>query len=563
MTKARPRGLLTGQNLYHAYHIVRDLENREQQQRAEERHIRSEERAEEAHALQIDRMHEELRNQKIAQQLAEARFKDPKTSGLLGRSRFATLHDARRIGLCDSSGLFLGLLDGTGIYYNGERPLVTYAGTRSGKGRNLVLQALGRYEQRTVIVTDVKDGENAFSSAHHRLHNLKQRVITLNPKGLYGLPKTRLNPLDLVIQAPDNEKFDKAEFITSVLFPQINPDALNAWVNEGAALIVRCVITHLARIAPQECTLGRLWEFFTTDTDTLVKNLKQLETSPSRTVAGYSKLIQGWTKAITQWAAYTSAFGRAFQGFAPESVYTQATDASDFDVRDLTKERHTVYLMMPHDDIKEKGMWVSLMLNHLIRVTAANPGPVQTLFLLDEFTQLPPVPVVTDAINMTAGRGQQFWIFAQDRESLERDYGKARARQFERMSGITQLWQSRDRELIQDVEYLAGKTSVNMIGANMSHGGHVGTGLQLTEQARPLIQAEDHRLAAEDEQFIIPFQGPVIKARLWPWDKTEGIRQVLRDPRQALFVKTLEPLQPLLEHEAEPSDEDLQTQESI
>ena len=53
--------------------------------------------------------------------------------------------------------------------------------------------------------------------------------------------------------------------------------------------------------------------------------------------------------------------------------------------------------------------------------------------------------------------------------------------------------------------------------------------------------------------------GPVIKARLWPWDKTAGNRHVLRDPRKALEVKTLEPLQPLLGCEVRTGDEGTQT----
>lgn len=513
------------------------------QRRQEARALEAHDWHRESHTLQMQREQERLARERNAERLARARFTDPTPSGVLGNAQFATRADCRDMGLCDSAGFFLGVLDGEGqpgLFYNGDKHLTIYAGTGSGKGVNYVLPNLALYGRpgpnrpgRSVVVTDVKGGENAFASAHHRAFNLESRVVCLNPAGLYGLDSVCINPFDVVINAPQAEMFDRAAGPASVLAPVLDREAQNAWVNEGAALLLRAVIAHLAATDPERCTPGRLWEFFITATKALFKKLEELQDSPLTAVRGYAVQFMDWMKSPNQWNAYSSAIGYALQGFTPDSPYTRATDRTTFDARTITQTPTTVYLMMPKGDLLDKGHWVSLMLNHLVRVTGEGQGPCGALFLLDEFTQLPPVPRILEAVNMNRSAGQQFVVLAQDRETLERRYGKSGAGQFERQSGMVAAWDLRDISLMKDLEYLSGRTSVQIIGASMSEGGQIGTGLTLSEQTRPLLQPEDMRTSPAGTQYLLPHRGRMVRARLMPWYAIEDVEDVLRDTRKA------------------------------
>jgi type IV secretion system protein VirD4 len=514
------------------------------QAKQEQRAIEGHEMHKESHALQMQTEREKREAHQRARELSAARFNDPRTSGVLGNAKFGTVEDADIFGLTDEGGLFLGTLEGQGLHYSGAAHLLTYAPTRAGKGLNVITQNLahvdGRLDKRSMVVVDVKNGENAYASAEHRMANLGDRVIMLNPYGLVGGKHTRINPLDRVAMGPRDEIIDRAAAIAYVLVPP-KADNKDAWVTEGARQILQTVIAHYALTDPARCTLGNLWRFVMRDTKAIRIDFRVMEKSSLAAVAGYAGLFLGWMDAHAQWAAYMSEMSTCLNAFEPDSPYTKATDVSEWDAQDMTLSPHTVYVMMKGKHLKSKGKWVSLMINHLIETAAESPGAYSPLFMLDEFTQLPPIPAVMNALNLYAGLGIQLWFFAQDRKSIAALYGDDGAARIESQCEVMQAWRFRDVGLMKDIEYWAGKTSVKLINANMSDGEQLGTGLTLTEQARPLLQAEDMRNMAHDDQFIFLQRGPVFKAKLQPVTTTEDHAEVIRDVRDILTGAKLPP----------------------
>jgi type IV secretion system protein VirD4 len=532
-------------------------QQQEHQARAEYRQVEAHDWHRQSHEQQMRRAAAQEKSEREARAMAARHFNDPRASGVLGNARFASLDDCRRMGMCDSAGYFLGLHpSGAGLYYNGDKHMTVYAGTGSGKGvcsilPNLLWYGRDRRSARSLIVTDVKNGENAAASAEHRARNLGQRVVLLNPARLFGWESVQVNPLDRVTLAPDDEKAEKAFEVACVLAPVIDPSAQNAWVNQGAALLLQAVIAHLAATDPERCTLGRLWEFFTTDRATLKKRLAPLYKSPLPSVCGWAAQFTDWMSSPNQWNAYSSGIAHALQGFTPESPFTRATDRTTFDVRTITKEPTTVYLMMRAGDLFSKGHWAALMVNHLMRVTADHTGPCGSTFLLDEFAQLPTIPRVLDFTNLNRGAGQKLVIYAQDRESLVRKYGEHGAGQFERQSGVLAAWHLRDVALMRELEYLSGRASVKVTGASLSQGGQMGTGISLQEHTRALLQAEDMRQAQPDTLYLLPAAGPMVRAHLVPYYAMQEADR-LRDHR-SLSIDTKLPALPALKEPAIPT----------
>ena len=95
--------------------------------------------------------------------MGERRKEAGKTTGTFGEAAFATLEECEAAGLLNPQGLYIGLLDGQPLFYNGKAHLLTCAPARQGKGIGFVIPNLLHY-QGSVIVTDPK-GELAAVTA--------------------------------------------------------------------------------------------------------------------------------------------------------------------------------------------------------------------------------------------------------------------------------------------------------------------------------------------------------------------------------------------------------------
>ena len=187
---------------------------------------------------------------------------NPEASGLLGDGRLGTLHDAAEEGMLDPQGLFLGGLEGEPLFYNGDAHLLNYALTRSGKGRDIVLPNLAHVFNRSLVVNDIKDGENAYASADHRKAN-GHRIIAINPHGLLNAPSFKLNPFQRII-----DKGARGESITEdslqlcmSLVPPIQGEG--KWVAAGAQQILATWLEWSARFRPDLCTLSNICLLYT------------------------------------------------------------------------------------------------------------------------------------------------------------------------------------------------------------------------------------------------------------------------------------------------------------
>lgn len=151
-------------------------------------------------------------------------------SGQLGDGHLAERPEIERSGLFDANGLFLGAHNGRMLFFAGDGQLLTYARTGSGKGRDLILPNLAHVRDRSLIVVDVKDGENCYASIKHRAETLGQNCVTLNPFNLLGLDNTRINPLHVLVDivADGGEIDTQAEEIAQILLPP-NPRDGELW----------------------------------------------------------------------------------------------------------------------------------------------------------------------------------------------------------------------------------------------------------------------------------------------------------------------------------------------
>lgn len=465
---------------------------------------------------------------------AHAFLTSPTPSGLLGDARLGTLADARAASLLDTHGFYLGALDGVPLFYAGGAHLLTYARTGSGKGRDVILPNLAHVREHSLVVVDVKDGENAYASACHRAHGLGHTVVFLNPWNLHQAGNTRVNPLARLTRlAVAGERVElAAKEIAQILVPAPKKASDNAWVYQGAQRLLAMRMAFLAYERPDACRLSSLWRFVNQGQDELLADLGDMMLCDRITISGQAKSFFSLvTEAPKQWEAYRSEVQVAVDAYEPGSELEDTTSADEFDLALLKELPCTVYLMVPSEKLGVAAQWISLLTNHAIETIAAQPGEFRTLFLLDEVAQLPPMPGMMKALRLYRGRGIQLWFFCQGRFSLEERYPPEVVKEIEDQADVFQLFAPEEPSLLKDIETWSGKRTVAVRGVNRSGGQVEGLSMGISEQARPVLQAEDTR-ALGDRRQILKLPGhPLFVADRIPFFEIEPFRTQLNDVR--------------------------------
>lgn len=212
------------------------------------------------------RMDREREAQRRADE-AEAEMASARPSGRLGDSRLADAADVAKAGMYDRRGLFLGAFEGRPIFFAGDGPMLTYLRTGGGKGRDLLLPNMAHVRDRSLVIIDVKDGENQHASAEHRAARLGTRCVFLNPFGMRGVPDTPINPLQIlldIVNAGGSIDSEANEIAQILLPPPVKPGD-DAWVRKGALRLLAMRMEYLALFEPELCSLSGLWRFVNAD----------------------------------------------------------------------------------------------------------------------------------------------------------------------------------------------------------------------------------------------------------------------------------------------------------
>lgn len=436
---------------------------------------------------------------------ARAAIATAQASGVLGNGRLANLRDARSANMLNPDGLFLGAMNERLLFYNGDAPLLTYARTGTGKGRDFILPNLAHSRDRSLVVIDLKDGENCWASHAHRRDNLGHEIIYLNPFGLHGLPNTRINPLHMLIDiVRSGQQIDtEADEIAHIMLPPSPKDQNGDWVGSGARRILSLRMEYLALFEPELCNVGGLWRFVNSSQMDLDMAFAMMTTCGVEGIERRAHAVQATAAdAPKQQEAYKSSCIDALSIFEPGKSLERATAAHDFDFARLKHKRVTVFLMTHSDKISAAALWVSLIVSHIIETVARERGPVPTTLILDEFPQLPPSPSIKKMLHLYRGKGLQPWIFSQGRHLLEAKWSREAVKDFEDMAAVFNTSCVEDPDLMADIEKWSGNTTVLMHGMNRSGGTVESAGANLGESKRAVLQSEDIRRIGDGRQII-------------------------------------------------------------
>lgn len=397
-------------------------------------------------------------------------------AGKFGSARFALKDEL--FTLKNKTGFYIG----NGHLFNDRGHILTVAGTRGGKGTNLIIPNLldaGNVETSWVVI-DPK-GENAAVTAAYQREK-GQNVVVLNPWGLLAEnvgEAQSFNPLDMLPAIDDPNLVDDVQMIAEMIVP-FSQDSSNKFFTDSARIIITGLLMHLVTTQTgDKRTLKTLWEWIRLGTESIGEGYEVLysievfdhELSPwDNLLIGMGmnetplngEIIQNARHEINRMASTPETFGSIMSDVLLNTDFLKSPSLqqslqSGFDPKVLTDGKTTVYVIIPADKLRTHSRWLRLVTTSLMRSVIRAPNNRVT-FLLDEFAALGYMPEIETALSTYAGYNVTVWPILQTLGQLVHLY-KDNWQTFIGNCTIRQYFSVNDNETAEYVSTAIGTTS--------------------------------------------------------------------------------------------------------
>jgi|GEM_PF-957681 len=349
-------------------------------------------------------------------------------SNKFGSARFARQDELYT--LKNTEGYYIG----QGHLFNDRGHILTVAGTRGGKGTNLIIPNLldaGNMETSWVVI-DPKGENGAVSSDYQRQKG--QYVVILNPWGLLSehiVEAQRFNPLDILGDISDPNLVDDVQMMAEMIVP-IKQGDHNSFFTDSARIIISGLLLHLVTTETGEKrTLKTLWEWVRLESSPEAEedpwNDLLAEMGLNETPVN-GEIVQSARREIMR---MSEAGGETFGSIMSDVLLNtdfikspplQESLKSGFDPKILADGKTTVYIVIPADKLKSHARWLRLVTTSLMRAVIRKPNKRVT-FILDEFAALGYLPEIETALSTYAGYNVTVWPILQTLGQLAHLYG--------------------------------------------------------------------------------------------------------------------------------------------
>lgn len=436
-------------------------------------------------------------------------------STLHGDARFGTINDARKARLLAKKGIILGKLGGRILRSNDPGHLLVVGPTRSGKGVSFVIPN-GHAWAGSMVVLDIKmENHNAFASARKAQGNA---VFVFAPGSL----KThRYNPLDFVRSGP--EMATDCQNIAGFLTSTGNENEWSLAARKLVAALLGYVLT--SPLHQESRTIRSAVTVISTGHDIadVLKVIVETERPylPQWVIDDFNQFI-----AIPERTRGSVLFNvsNAFAAWSSELI-AEATSGSDFDIRELRRQKMTIFIGTPLADLESYRPLIRILFQQihdvLMRSLPGKDEPHQVLLMLDEFFALGRMTSLASKIAVSAGYGFRMAIILQNLSQLDELYGKA-TRETLLAGCATKLFVAiNDNATAQYVSDALGNYTTDnrtkILGTGITQSARV----SVTTIGVPLIRPEAlMRMARGKSLLLIGGARPMEVAKIWEFGST-------------------------------------------
>lgn len=354
---------------------------------------------------------------------------------LHGAARFANTAEIRKAGLLDPKGgldktIQVGKKNGRYLTYGGYQFVILAAPTRSGKGVGIVVPNCLNYSD-SLVVLDIKGENFDITSGFRAKHG--QKVYLFAPFDEAGVTH-RYNPLEYISDDPA-QRLGDIDAIGTALYSGGNQN--DKFWSENAKDLFRGLCLFVLERKDLPKTFGEILRQASGKGKPLKEYIfeelkKAQDTGHPFSNACIDCLNRVLSNSENTLAGIVATFGTPLLIFQNPRV-DLATSANDFDLREVRRERMSIYFKMPPNKLKEGSVLVNLFFDQLLNLnTRVLPSQDKTLkqqclVLLDEMTSIGKVAMIAQAVSYMAGYNMRLLTIIQNKSQLEDVYGKAGA----------------------------------------------------------------------------------------------------------------------------------------
>lgn len=428
---------------------------------------------------------------------------------LFGDARFASATEIKKAGLLGEKGIICGQYKGRYLMFPGAQHALISAPTRSGKGVGIVIPNLLNWPD-SLVVLDIKQENWDITSGYRRKHG--QECFLFNPAAT-DYRTHRYNPLCYISEDP-NFRIDDVQKIANMLFPD-QPGTDVIWTATPRSLFMG-VVLYLLETPGKLVTLGQVLRETLSDGD----GSKYFAAIIKERQASSNPLSNACIRGLNSYISISSENTRAgvMTGFRSRlELWTNplvdaATSANDFDLREVRTKRMSIYLGVTPDNLDRMAPLLNLFFQQLVDVnTRELPSQRRTkrvnangsvdlpikytcLLLMDEFTAIGKMQVLSKGISYIAGYWLRMLPIIQSPAQLDEVYGKEAAQTFKTNHALQIIYppKASETQTAKDISEWLGYQTVKGISLSKAKGfGKKTPSESISDQRRALMLPQE------------------------------------------------------------------------
>lgn len=350
---------------------------------------------------------------------------------------------------------------------NGEYHNLVIGSTGSGKSQTVVepMVELLIKKGESMIITDPK-GE-LYRAASSYMQERGYNVVVLNfrdpQKG------NAWNPLTLPYQYYKEKNYDKAtelldDVALNILYDPNNKSGDPFWEKSAADYFSGLALGLFEDAEQDEINLNSINYMSTVGEEkfaasNFIKEYFTLKGEASNAYVFASNTINSPTDTK---GGILAVFRQKIRLFASRENLSEMLSYSDFDMRNIGKEKTAVFIVIHDEKTTYHGLatiFIKQCYETLIDVAQANGGklPYRTNFILDEFANMPPLKDVTTMVTAARSRAIRFTFIIQNFAQLKSVYGNEDAETIKGNCGNLVYLISTELAALEEISKMCGE----------------------------------------------------------------------------------------------------------
>lgn len=448
----------------------------------------------------------------------------PRGRAFHGDARFATHADLKKAGLLADrpDGVVIGRHGRRLLRLGGTQHAIMTAPTRTGKTTGIAIPVLLTYGH-SVVALDLKGELHQLTSGWRASQG--QSIHVFAPYAEDGRTH-RFNPFQCLSCDP-RVRISELQGIGAILYPD-DPNKDPFWTNQArtaffafASFLFESWDHELKERAGSDAdaldpnghahfpSFERIYRFSTgagagVGTKELIEQIlgdPECRFIGDATRTAFASIV---SLAEQTFSSVIGSMQEPLQQFL-NPILAAATNACDFRVDRLRRQPMTVYVVIPPSKLGESGKLLNILFSTVVNENlkvAPHEDPsikYQLLLLLDEFTAMGRVDVLSRRISLTAG----YWIrdlsIIQSLSQLDSTYGAEEARTYITNHAASIVFTPREQRDAEEYSKQLGDTTVRRRNRTVGQGG---TSYSHTEERRALMLPQELKALSQDEELI-------------------------------------------------------------